>query len=79
MVLMRRNRGTRRRIRTSDDSHSYAILREAADHSELLLVVFNFLNSQAEVQVNAGAIRAHRFVDARDPTVTLRSGSAKSQ
>lgn len=54
---------TRRRIHTSDDRHSYAILREAADHSQRLLLVFNFLNSQTEVQVDAGAIRARRFMD----------------
>lgn len=66
---------TRRRIHTSEDRHSYAILREAADHSERLLVVFNFLNSQAEVQVDAGAIRAQRFVDAvTHSNAALRTG-----
>jgi len=53
---------TRRMIPTSDD-HVYAILREAADHSERLLLVFNFRASSAEIRVDAGAIHASRYVE----------------
>jgi len=49
-------------IPTSDD-HVYAILREAADHSERLLLVFNFRASSAEIRVDAGAIHASRYVE----------------
>ena len=66
---------TRREIHTSDDRHVYATVRESADHSERLLLVFNFLNSKAEVQVDAEAIRAQRYLDAENHTqADLRQG-----
>jgi len=49
-------------IHTSDD-HAYAILRESADHSERLLLVFNFRATSADIRIDTAAIRAARYVD----------------
>lgn len=53
---------SRRMIHTSDD-HAYAILRESADHSERLVLVFNFRAGPANISVHSGAIRAKQYVD----------------
>ncbi len=51
----------RRRIATDDDTHFYANLRDAADHSERLLVVFNFQSQPAQVKVDIGAVHGSKF------------------
>jgi len=52
----------RRMIHTSDD-HAYAILRESADRSERLLMVFNFRSEAIDLRVDTQAIHATRYVD----------------
>jgi glycosidase len=51
----------RRRIPTNDDDQFYATLRTAADHSERLLIVFNFQRQPANVQVDLGAIEGSGY------------------
>jgi Alpha amylase, catalytic domain/Maltogenic Amylase, C-terminal domain len=53
---------SRRRIATNDDTHFYATLRDAADHSEHLLIVFNFQSQPAQVEVDLGAVHGSKFV-----------------
>jgi glycosidase len=53
---------SRRQIPTDDDSQFYATLRTAADHSERLLVVFNFQPKAANIQVDLGAIDASAYI-----------------
>jgi glycosidase len=52
---------SRRRIATNDDSHFYATLRDAVDHSERLLIVFNFQSQPAQVEVDLGAVHGSKF------------------
>ncbi len=67
---------TRRRIATNDDTHFYATLREAADHSERLLIVFNFQSQPAQVEVDLGAVRGSKFIGLDGAAaVTIRNGS----
>lgn len=54
---------SRRQISTNDDSRFYATLRTAADHSERLLVVFNFQSQPAAVKVDLGAIHGSQYQD----------------
>ena len=51
----------RRRIATDDDAHFYATVRDAADHSERLLIVFNFQSQPAQVNVDLGAVDGSKF------------------
>ncbi|HZC43654.1 MAG TPA: alpha-glucosidase C-terminal domain-containing protein, partial [Acidobacteriaceae bacterium] len=67
---------TRRRIATNDDTHFYATLRDAADHSERLLIVFNFQSQPAQVEVDLGAIHGSTFMDLDNAAVpAIRNGS----
>ena len=67
---------TRRRIATNDDTHFYATLREAADHSERLLIVFNFQSQPAQVEVDLGAVRGSKFIGLDGAAaITIRNGS----
>jgi hypothetical protein len=53
----------RRRVATNDDAHFYATVRDAADRSERLLIVFNFQSQPAKVEVDLGAVDGSKFVD----------------
>lgn len=53
---------SRRQIPTNNDSRFYATLRTAADRSERLLIIFNFLPKNAKIQVDLGAIDASAYV-----------------
>lgn len=67
---------SRRRIATNDDAHFYATLRDAADHSERLLIVFNFQSQPAQVLVDLGAVRGSTFLDLGDAaSAPVRNGS----
>jgi len=52
----------RRRVPTDADGHIYATVRDAADRSERLLIVFNFNSEQSSMDVDTGAIRGSRFI-----------------
>ncbi len=52
----------RRQIPTNDDNHFYATLRDAANHSERLLIVFNFQRQTATVDVDLGAINGSQYI-----------------
>ena len=63
---------SRRQIPTNDDSRFYATLRNAADHSERLLVVVNFQQQPASIEVDLGAINGSQYmqIDGGDaPTI----------
>lgn len=67
---------TRRRIPTNDDAHLYATLRDAADHSERLLIVFNFQSQPAQVEVDLGAVHGSKFVGLEGgAAIPIRNGS----
>jgi hypothetical protein len=67
---------TRRRIPTNDDMHFYATVRDAADHSERLLIVFNFQPQLAKVDVDLGAVNGSKFADLDGTAVTsVQNGS----
>jgi hypothetical protein len=53
----------RRRVPTNDDSRFYATVRDAADKSERLLVIFNFRSDPGGVDVDLGAIKGNRYWD----------------
>ncbi|HEX4020383.1 MAG TPA: alpha-amylase family glycosyl hydrolase [Acidobacteriaceae bacterium] len=64
---------SRRQIPTNDDNRFYATLRDAADHSERLLIVFNFQQQAAKVDVDLGAINGSRYTELGDgpaPTIS---------
>ncbi len=52
---------TRRQIPTNDAARYYATVRDSADHSERLLIVFNFQPEPAQVDVDLGAINGSRY------------------
>ena len=53
---------SRRQIPTNNDDQFYATVRTAADHSERLLIVFNFQRQAANVQVDLGAIDGSAYI-----------------
>lgn len=59
----------RRRIPTNDDAHFYATLRDAADQSERLLIVFNFHSQPAQILVDIGAVHGSKFTSVEDAAV----------
>jgi Maltogenic Amylase, C-terminal domain len=61
--------GSRRMIHTSDE-HAYAILRDSVDHSERLLLVFNFRASSADIRVDTAAVHASRYVEITTSTAS---------
>ncbi len=66
----------RRQIPTNDDTHFYATLRDAVNHSERLLIVYNFQPQSAQIDVDLGAIHASRYVDLDGgQTPLIRNGS----
>lgn len=54
---------TRRRIPTNNDKSLYATLRDAADQSERILVIFNFSRETVSALVDIGAINGIRYQD----------------
>jgi hypothetical protein len=54
---------TRRRIATDHDQSAYATVRDAADGSERLLVVFNFSPETLLVAVDTRAVRGFAYRD----------------
>lgn len=64
---------SRRQIPTNNDDQFYATLRTAADHSERLLIVFNFQRQSANIQVDLGAIDGSGYIpldDEQSPNIT---------
>jgi hypothetical protein len=53
---------SRRQIPTNDDNRFYATLRDAADHSERLLILFNFQPQDARIDVDLGAINGSSYI-----------------
>jgi hypothetical protein len=66
----------RRRIVTDRDENVYATLRYAADHSEQILVIFNFSSHPIKVQVDARAIAGAKYWDLESESpVVLKGGT----
>jgi glycosidase len=64
---------SRRQIPTNNDEQFYATLRTGADHSERLLIVFNFQRQIANIQVDLGTIDGSAYIpldDKQSPNVS---------
>jgi hypothetical protein len=66
----------RRRIPTNQDKNLYATMRDSADKSERVLVVFNFSSETIAAQVDTGAINGSHYHDLESGEIVEPGGGS---